>query len=274
MNARLVLALAAMMAFSAAACDVRVGDKGGVFVDVDPRGRAEDQSTLTFPLAKGGQIELHTDDSNIEIVRAAGTSVEVQSRRVVRAGTDAEARKLLEQQPVTVEATPDRVIIRTVKADGPEARRRRGRVNYRLAVPVGSIVTARNENGGVTLDNVEGRFVIRSTNGGVEGKAVSGGFDIEIVNGEVVLQVNSLTSDLRVKTVNGDIVLGLPKNVNGTIEATSVNDALMLDDGLPVVSPTRDRGSLFARLGTGAGPRIDLQSTNGAVQLGVGRPPG
>jgi hypothetical protein len=143
MNARLVLALAAMMAFSAAACDVRVGDKGGVFVDVDPRGRAEDQSTLTFPVAKGGQIELHTDDSNIEIVRAAGTSVEVQSRRVVRAGTDAEARKLLGQQPVTVEATPDRVIIHTVKADGPEARRRRGRVNYRLAVPVGSIVTAR-----------------------------------------------------------------------------------------------------------------------------------
>ena len=263
-----------MMAFSAAACDVRVGDKGGVFVDVDPRGRAEDESTLTFPLAKGGQIELHTDDSNIEIVRAAGTSVEVHSRRVIRAGTDAEARKLLEQQPVTVEATPDRVIIRTVKADGQEARRRRGRVNYRLAVPVGSIVTARNENGVVTLDNVEGRFVIRSTNGGVEGKAVSGGFDIEIVNGEVVLQVNSLTSDLRVKTVNGDIVLGLPKNVNGTIEATSVNDALMLDDSLPVVSPTRDRGSLLARLGTGTGPRIDLQSTNGAVQLGAGRPPG
>lgn len=238
------------------------------------RGRAEDESTQTYDLVKVGRIELDTDDSNIEIVRAAGTSVEVRGRRVVRAGTDAEAPKLLEQQPFTVEAAPDRVVIRTVKAEGPEGRRRRGRVNDRLAVPVGSIVTARNENGEMTLDNVEGRFVIRSTNGGIEGTALSGGLDIEIVNGEVVLQVHSLTSDLRVKTVNGGIVLGLPKNVNGTIEARSVNDALMLDDSLPVVSPARDRRSLFAKLGTGTGPRIDLETTNGAVQLGAGRPPG
>jgi DUF4097 and DUF4098 domain-containing protein YvlB len=261
-----------LAAIGTVACDVRVSDKG-ISLDVNEGGRAEDESTQTYPLAKGGRVELETENSDIEIRQAAGTTVEVQTRRRVRAKTDEEARALLKQQYSTVETTPDRVVIKSVKAEGVEAFRRRVRVDYQVSVPRGSIVTLKNQNGGVTLDNVEGRFTVGSTNGRIVGRKVSGAVDIETVNGGVMMEMAAVTGDIRIRTVNGGVIMGLPKNTNGTLEATTVNGGVSVNDTLPLVNATRDRQRLSAKLGTGTGPRIELQTTNGGVRLAGGAAP-
>jgi putative adhesin len=261
-----------LAALGAAGCDVRVNDKG-VSIDINEGGRAEDESTQSYPLSKGGRIELEANNGQVELIRAAGTAVEVHARRQVRAKSDEEAKALLKQQYFTIEAAPDRVTIRAVKQDGLEGMRRRVRTDYRISVPVGAIVSIRNENGGVNLKDTDARVTIGSTNGQIEGHGVSGGLDVETVNGPVTMQMAAVTSDVRIRTVNGGVTLGLPKGINAMLEATTVNGGVMVHDTLPLEATTRERQRLSAKLGTGSGPRIDLQTINGGVRLGGGEPP-
>jgi DUF4097 and DUF4098 domain-containing protein YvlB len=271
MRIRLFIALAAILA--SVACDVRV-DKGGVVdFDVSEGGRAEAESTTTYPLAKGGRLEIDAAFSDIDLVKSATAAVEVRARRRVRAKTDAEAQELLEQQYSTVEATPDRVSIKSVRAEGVEAFRRRVRVDYTISVPDGSIVTIKNENGTVTLNGVDGRFTAETTNGRVHGRKLSGGLEAKTVNGIVILEIVSLTSDLRITAVNGHALIGLPPKLNATIDASAINGNVIVHQGLDIDSTTKDRQRLSGRIGSGAGPRIELHTTNGNVRLGTGEPP-
>jgi len=260
-------------AVGAAGCDVRVSDKGGVSLDINEGGRAEDESTRTYPLAKGGRIELETQNSSVELIQATGAAIEVHARRQVRAKTDDEAQVLLKEQSFTVETAPDRVTIRGAKLEGLEGFRRRIRTDYRISVPVGAVVSIKNENGSVTLNDVEGRFTIGMTNGRIDGRKVSGGFVAETVNATVILQLASVTDNVRVTTVNGHALIGLPSNLNATVEASAVNGGVIVREGLTVEAATKDRQRLSGRLGTGSGPRIELNTTNGNVRLGAGDPP-
>ena len=267
------VALALFLAvWGTAGCDVRVNDKGDIDVDINEGGRAEDESTHTYPLSKGGRIELQTQNGRIELNRAAGPGVEVRARRQVRAKTDDEARALLKEQSFTVETTPDRVTIRSEK-QGLEGFRRRVRTEFSISVPVGAIVSIKSENGEIDLNNVDGRFAINSTNGRIVGRRVSGGFVAETVNGTVVLQLESVTDNVRITTVNGHALVGLPAKMNATVEASAINGGVIVRDDLPVETTTRERQRLSGRLGTGTGPRIELSTTNGNVRLGGGAPP-
>jgi DUF4097 and DUF4098 domain-containing protein YvlB len=268
MKLRLSLVSAVMLAAAGAACDVRVNDKG-VSIDINEGGRAEDESTRTYPLAKGGRIELETNNSNIDLVGSTGTAVEVSAKRHVRAKTDEEARALLRESQFTVETTPDRVTIRDAKPEGIEAIRRRVRIDFRISVPAGSIVSIKSENGSVVLTDVNAHLTVGSTNGRIDGRGVGGGLEVETVNGGVNVQMTAVTSDVRIRTVNGGVILGLPTNLNATLDASTVNGGVMVHDTLPLAAvSTRERQRLSARLGTGTGPRIELQTTNGGVQLG------
>lgn len=268
-----IAAVAIFASIGAAACDVRVRDDGEVSVDVSEGGRAEDESTQTYPLTKGGRIELQIENGDIDLVGAKGAAVEVHSRRRARANNDEAARQLLQQQYFTVEAAPDRLSIRSVKPEAQEAFRRRVRTDYRISVPAGANVAIKNENGAVTLTEVNGRFTVDSTNGRVMGRAVSGGLDAQMVNGIVIVQMASVTGDIKVTTVNGHAILGIPPDINATVEASSLNGSVVVQEPLTITATTKDRQRLSGRLGTGNGPKIELRSTNGNVRLGGGEPP-
>src|SRR5688572_4704828 len=108
MTIRQSIAISAILAsVGVGACDVRVNDQGGVSLDVSEGGRAEDESTRTYPLAKGGRIEIQTENGDVEIVGGTATAVEVSTRRRARASNDDAAKELLKQQYATVEAVAD-----------------------------------------------------------------------------------------------------------------------------------------------------------------------
>ena len=268
-----VVCAAILAAAGAAACDVRVRDDGEVSVDVSEGGRAEDESTQTYPLTKGGRIELQIENGEIELVGGKGTAVEVHSRRRARASNDEAAQQLLKQQYFTVEATPDRLSISSVKLAPQEAFRQRVRTDYRITVPAGTSVAIKNQNSGIRLTDVNGRFTLDSTNGRVMGRGVSGSLDAQMVNGMVIVQMASVTGDIKVVTVNGHAILGLPPDTNATLEASSLNGNVSVQNSLPVVASTKDHRRLVGRLGSGTGPKIELRTTNGNVRLGGGEPP-
>ena len=267
MKIRLSFALASLLAAAAAAaCDVRVNDKG-VSLDVSEGGRAEDEWKRTYNLATDGQFELHVFAGNIDIGQASGAAVEVLATREAHAKTDEEARTLLGTSQIGEEVAADRVRIDGTQLKGKQDFRRGIRIDYRIGIPPGLHVIIRNEFGRVSLENVNGRFSINSTNSRIDGEGVSGGFEIETVNGGIVMEMAALTGDIRMRTVNGGIVLHLPTNANGTLDATTINGGVSVDASLKLTPTTKEPQRLSARLGTGTGPRIELSTTNGGVSL-------
>ena len=91
--------------------------------------------------------------------------------------------------------------------------------------------------------------------------------------GECVAFTADVTDDIRITTVNGALMLGLPPNANAAIEASAINGSVIVFDTLPMNAQTKERQRLSGRLGPGSGPRIELQATNGNVRLGGGKPP-
>lgn len=267
MKIRLSIALASMLAAAAAAaCDVRVNDKG-VSLDVSEGGRAEDEWKRTYNLAKGGQLEVHVFAGAINIGPSSAAAVEVLATREAHAKTDEEARALLGTSQIGEEVSADRVRIDGTQLKGKQDFRRGIRIDYKIGIPPGLNVTIRNEFGRVSLENVNGHFSINSTNSRIEAEGVSGGFEIETVNGGIVMEMAALTGDVRMRTVNGGIVLHLPTNVNGMLDATTINGGVSVDASLKLTPTTKEPQRLSARLGTGTGPRIELSTTNGGINL-------
>jgi hypothetical protein len=259
-------------AFLLSACDVRVGE-GGFSLGM-ARGRATDEWTRTYTVAPGGQLEIVNTNGLIELSPAMGPEVEVRASREVRANSDEAAREDLQKLQILEEIAPDRVKVetrtngRTGFMHGP-----RVTVEYRVRVPAGLRVSVKTENGGVRIENVDGRFVAATTNGGVTARGISGALEATSVNGGIQLDLASVTGDVRAVTVNGGVRLELPSDVKAEIEAGTVNGGVSIDDrfdfsgdrdgtsGVPG-GPKRLSGKI-----NGGGHKISVHTTNGGVRV-------
>jgi DUF4097 and DUF4098 domain-containing protein YvlB len=87
------------------------------------------------------------------------------------------------------------------------------------------------------------------------------------VNGVIDFDMAQITGDVKATTVNGPVRLGLPANVNATLDARSVNGFVNVDDEFPFNVAERERLHVSGRFGKG-GPAITLNTTNGPVSIG------
>lgn len=272
MTIRPSFAWAAVLAAAvASACDVRVSDKG-VSLDVNEGGRAEDTWTRSYTVSPGGRFELEAAFGRIDVVPSTGSAIEVEAARSVRARSDEAAKKLLTSIEMREEAQPDRVRLQAWIPEG-RGQFRNLNVEYQIKVPPGLSIVIKSEFGNVSLNKVRGHFDVSVTNGRISGEAVSGALEANAVNGQVIMEMADVTDDIRITTVNGAVMLGLPTDANATIEASAINGGVIVFDSLPVNAQTKERQRLSGRLGTGSGPRIEVQATNGNVRLGGGKPP-
>jgi len=270
-----LLSFIAIACLLAAGCDVRVSDKGSISVDL-AHGKATDEWTRTYTIAKGGRLEIVNDTGAIEIGRSAGATVDVRAMREARSDSDDGARALLGRVEMNEQVTPDSVRIEARAPEGVaggRGLRRFGRgsgltIEYRVLLPAGLSATFRTENGQIRLDNVDGRLEVASTNGGITGRAVSGSLKASAVNGGVQLGFDALHDDVEVTVVNGGVRIEVPRSLDADLEASTVNGGVRVDDDLPLDASVRDRVRVTGRINKG-GPRIVLHTTNGGVRVGV-----
>lgn len=270
-----LLSVIAIACFLAAGCDVRVSDKGDVSVDL-AHGKATDEWTRTYSIARGGRLEIVNDTGAIDIGRSEGAAVEVRAMREARGDSDDGASALLRRVDMNEQVTPDHVRIEArTPADATSGRglSRFGRrsavtIEYRVRLPQGLSATVRTENGQVRLDNVDGRLEVASTNGGITGRAVSGSLMASAINGGVQLGFDTLRDDVEVTVVNGGIRIEVPKSLDAELDATTVNGGVRVDDDVPLDASVRERLRVTGRINKG-GPRIVLHTTNGGVRVGV-----
>jgi hypothetical protein len=250
-----------------AGCDVQVGEHG-VSLDVT-HGRAEDEWKRTYTVPKGGWVEIVSGGGPVNVTSSAGQTVEVQIIREASASTDEAAQQALKEETITEDVTPDRVKVQTKRPSGDNSGpmgRRRISTEYRVSIPPGLNVSIRGENADISLDDVDGQFTLENTSGGFRGRALSGSVTAVTVNGIIDFDMEQVTGDIRATTVNGPVRIGLPMNVNATLEASSVVGVVTVDPDLPFKASGRERLRLSGQFGTG-GPAITLNTTNGPVSI-------
>ena len=112
-----------------------------------------------------GAAQLSLDaapNGGIEVKGATRGDIVVQAKVTTYAATQARARELISS--IRVDAASDKV-----SADGPRTDRRESwSVSYRLAVPSQMSLDLRTVNGGIAIENVDGRLEFTTVNGGVK----------------------------------------------------------------------------------------------------------
>jgi len=249
-------------------CDVKVGDNGGVSFDVT-HGRANDEWKRSYTLASGGRLEIVSGGGPVNVTPSAGQTVEIHIIRESRASTDEAALQALKDETISDEVAPDRVKVQTTRPRGDNSGpfgRRRISTEYRVSIPAGLNVAIRGENADVSLNDVQGQFTLENTNGGFRARGLSGSITATTVNGVIDLDIDRITGDINATTVNGPIRIGLPADVNATLEARTVNGNVTVAADLPFTPAERERLHVRGRFGNG-GPAVTLNTTNGPVRI-------
>ena len=79
------------------ACDVKVGEGGGLSVDF-AAGKASDEWVRTYDIKPGGRLEIININGQIHASPATGGQVEVRAIREVRTGSEEASRDSLEEE--------------------------------------------------------------------------------------------------------------------------------------------------------------------------------
>jgi DUF4097 and DUF4098 domain-containing protein YvlB len=219
-----------------------------------------------YPLSPGGRFTLENVNGSVHVDGWDRDEVQVEAIKTSTFGDDSE----VERVSIEVNAQPMDVAVRTRYPHGGGAE---VAVEYVVHVPyrvlLGDVQTV---NGSVSVHNVAGTGTgdLRSVNGNVEVLDSSGRFSAHTTNGNIQLELKQLTDGdpMNLETINGSVLLKLPKEAHAQLHANSMNGDFYSE--LPVAA--RNGGRYFSgELGSG-GADINMRTVNGAIRLAMGRP--
>jgi hypothetical protein len=217
---------------------------------------------FTVP-AGAGQIAVDAaPNGGIQVSGGMRGDIVIQAKVAAWAESAQRARDLV--AGVRVNAASDKV-----SAEGPSGtdRRESWSVSYRLAVPTMTSLDLKSTNGGITVENVDGRLEFTTVNGGVKLSAVSGDVHGRTSNGGVDVDLEGATwqgQGLDVETSNGGVRLRVPEQYSAHLDAGTVNGGISID--FPVSMQGRIDREISTNLGAG-GPTIRVRTHNGGVKV-------
>ena len=177
------------------------------------------------------------------------------------AETAAEARRLA--SAIRIRTDDNRVA-----AEESVSERRSGwSVSYDVYVPRRADLDLRTHNGGIRIEDVNGRVDVEALNGGVSIRGVGGDLRGGTTNGGVTLWLDGerwVGEGVDLETTNGGVTVVIPERYNARLETGTVNGGLNVDFPITVQGIVGRR--LSTTLGSG-GPLIRVRTTNGGVTL-------
>jgi DUF4097 and DUF4098 domain-containing protein YvlB len=218
----------------------------------------------TVPLTPNGRVSLENINGNVTIT--GWDRNEVQIDAVKKAN---EQQKLAEAR-IEVDAGSDSVRIRT-RYPEHHTNNDPATVTYELHVPRGARLDEISlVNGSLEVSQVSGDIRTNLVNGSTKVHDLAGRGEFSAVNGAIHAVYTSLSSvsDIRLKSVNGAVVLGLPSSPNADVSVSTVNGGISTD--FPLVVQGKFMGKrLDGKLGNG-GTRIEISNVNGSVHIKQG----
>ena len=225
----------------------------------DDRERYCDVREQTLPARSSLRVD-GRENGGIEVIGSDRNDIRVISKIQTQAGSASDAKAMADQ--IRIEAGDE------IRADGPSTRWRSSwSVSYEIHVPRKMSLDLRATNGGISIENVDGRLEFETTNGGITLVGVAGNVRGETSNGGVDVQ---LTGDrwsgegLDVRSTNGGVDVTIPANYSARLETGTTNGGM--DIGFPITVQGRLNRHLPTQLGDG-GPLVRVTTTNGGVTL-------
>jgi hypothetical protein len=207
---RLTALAAAIVALSA--CNLQIGT--GV--------EAREDWDRTYTVTAGATLEIREANGKISIEAVDGDQIQVHATRVAKAPTDEAARAALKDFSIAETATADRVELDSGLRGVQTPTRVSLRTDYVVKVPRALNVTLKATNGDVDIAGVNGALNVDTVNGRVNGTGLAGSADVSAMNGQLKLEFAALgDAGIRCKTVNGQIVVTIPKSAHATLAPAS-----------------------------------------------------
>ena len=159
--------------------------------------------------------------------------------------------------------------------------------NLRIRVPFDTSLNLDTVSGGdIVVSDVRGEIEVDNTNGAVRLTNIGGSVVANALNGEVVVTFTSVTPDtpMSFSTLNGEIDVTLPTNINATIKMKTDNGEIYSDfeielqagGGQEIVDESRgDRNRIridktITGNINGGGPEFQLTTFNGNIYIRKG----
>jgi DUF4097 and DUF4098 domain-containing protein YvlB len=229
-------------------------------------GRATDQWTRSYPLARDGEFQIIGANGSVDIQGGSGTTVEVRAERIARASSDAAAQEILPRVRIREDVTADKIVLQTEGLAGIVIGVEVA-VNYHVTMPATARTRVRAVNGDVKVEGLDGQVIASSTNGEVIARNLRGGVDARSVNKGVTVSLAAFGRDpVDLRAVNGSVDLTVPSDVNASLEANYTNGSFDLKDLMfePFGEQTRRRAR--GRLNAGGAP-ITITTVNGNIKV-------
>jgi DUF4097 and DUF4098 domain-containing protein YvlB len=217
----------------------------------------------THSLTADGRFELSNVNGNIRITTWERNEVQIDAVKTARKQADLDAVK------IEIEASKDRVQIKTRNPSGRKGENNSTSVEYTLRVPLQARLKKIDAvNGDILIENAQGEVEASSVNGRLTAKGLANEAKLATVNGRIEATVERLGKDqpISAETVNGPIVLTLPAGAAADVTAHSLNGSLRTDFDLTLVKHTPVGKDLSGKLGAG-GTRVHASSVNGAIEI-------
>lgn len=268
-------------------------------------GRDLDVFTWSTAATRDAWFRMVIPSGDVTVTPASGTQIEVRAEKVRGANRDIGFVVLREGNDVTICAVYDDDDQCTERGVRTSRRWRGSspRLEVTVRLPAGVRVNARTGNGDVEITNAGADAIASSGNGQVEVRGAAGEVNAASGNGRVTVEnargpvrassgngdvtvrtsIGPVTAssgngdlhvtmdtlrardDMEFSTGNGRIVVTLPANFSGEIDASTGNGSVVTDFPIQVtgrISRTRVRGTI----GEG-GRRVRLVTGNGSIEL-------
>ncbi len=157
-------------------------------------------------------------------------------------------------------------------------------VEYSIKVPfnttIGTIITsnggiqisntkgdiiASSSNGAIIMENVDGVVSATTSNGHIEILNTTGVSDIRTSNAAITAEVQSIPDDVSIETSNGAVTVYVNPLLNATLEMTTSNAKVKLQDLTLNISLLEDT-HVIGTLGVD-GQKIDIHTSNANIYL-------
>jgi DUF4097 and DUF4098 domain-containing protein YvlB len=246
-----VIAVGALMAFALSA-------------SASDRDQFTEEFHRTVPLSADGRISLHNINGGVTITGWERNEVQIDAVK------KADSQQKLQEATIEVESSSNSVDIRTKYPEGRN-HNNPASVTYELHVPRTARLDGINlVNGSLTISQFGGEVRAELVNGSSTIHDLAGRTEISSVNGSVQAFYSSLENvkEVRLKSVNGAVKLGLPSSPNADVSVSTVNGGISTDFPLTVEGKFMSH-HIDGKLGSG-GTRIEISNVNGSVHIGRG----
>ena len=237
----------------------------------------QDQEAADFvwhgAVRTGQTVEIKGVNGDIIAERAAGGEIEVRAeKRARRSDVNAVRIEVVEHAgSVTLCAVYPSSRERENTCEpgsggGNSIRNNDVRVTFYVTVPENVVFLGTTVNGNVEVHDLASDVRARSVNGDIE-ISTTGFAEASTVNGsiEAAMERYDIEAGLSFSTVNGSISLDLPDDVDADLDATWVNGRLEADLPFELIGRI-SRRSARGVLGDG-GPELNLKTVNGSIHV-------